>query len=175
VTVAAYSAIALLASCTSADRRVNSPAPTPAHGVIIPAASMHPFDRCMIDQGFEPIKTFAPGVGDGRLVRTWRSTSTGDPELDLARSEVCEPLLPKRPPLTEQEIRAIYARWVEEYECVVGLGWKPDPPPSVEKFVADWRTVGPWMPIDGVPTDVWSDAQYREAKERCTLEMFERD
>jgi hypothetical protein len=74
---------------------------------------------------------------------------------------------------TEAELRIVYDRWVDERDCLVGLGYQPAEPPSFEKFVSDWKA-GPWMPIDGVDTRSWTDAQYRDAKERCTLEMYDR-
>ena len=84
-----------------------------------------------------------------------------------------ERFLPPDRELTEQEIAEVYARWVGEYNCLLGLGYRPVPPPPVDTFLADWRT-GPWMPIDGVDFSSWSDAQYQQAKERCTLEMYDR-
>jgi hypothetical protein len=75
---------------------------------------------------------------------------------------------------TTGELRVIYDRWVAERDCLTELGYRPAEPPSFEKFVSDWRT-GPWNPLDGVDTSSWTDAQYRAAKERCTLEFFSRD
>jgi hypothetical protein len=86
----------------------------------------------------------------------------------------CNALRPSDPPLSEGEIREIYDRWVGEYHCLIGLGYQPDPPPSVEKFVADWNGLGPWMPTDGIDTGHWTKAQYDEAKAKCTLESYTR-
>ena len=77
--------------------------------------------------------------------------------------------------MTEERLRTIFRRWLDERTCLVELGYRPDPAPSFERFVSDWRSFdGPWMPIDGVNTNAWSDADYAEAKEQCTLEFFDR-
>lgn len=76
---------------------------------------------------------------------------------------------------TDAELRVIYERWVGERTCLIGLGYRPDEPPSFEKFVGDWRTPhGPWDPLTGVDTGSWSDAEYAQAKKQCILEMFDR-
>ena len=65
---------------------------------------------------------------------------------------------------------------MQERECLVGLGYHPVEPSTFEKFLADWRTnQPPWMPIDGIDTGVWTDADYQTAKKTCTLEFFSRD
>ena len=85
----------------------------------------------------------------------------------------CRKLAPDPPKPTVEQLRVIYDRWVAERDCLQGLGYTPDQPSSFEKFVSDYQT-GPWMPIDGVDTSRWTDAEYRRAKEECTLEMFTR-
>jgi hypothetical protein len=78
--------------------------------------------------------------------------------------------------LSDLEIRDIYYRWIEAYQCLVGLGYQPDPPPSVETFVANYKSLdGPWLPISGIRTEQWTQAQYDEAKAKCTLDMFSDD
>lgn len=79
-----------------------------------------------------------------------------------------------QPEKTDAEVRVIYDRWVKERECLVGLGYDPVEPPTFEKFMADWRSTGPWMPIDGIDTNAWSGADYEAAKKACTLEFFSR-
>ena len=74
---------------------------------------------------------------------------------------------------TLEELRVIFDRWVQERACLVRLGYRPVEPPSFETFAATWKS-GPWMPTDGVDTGAWSDTDYREAKIRCSLEMFYR-
>ncbi|MBI2762429.1 MAG: hypothetical protein HYX54_01545 [Chloroflexi bacterium] len=76
---------------------------------------------------------------------------------------------------TDEELRVIYDRWIEERRCLVELGYQPEEPPSFEQFLSDWRSPrGPWMPIDGVDTDSWTGAEYEQAKSTCILEMFDR-
>jgi hypothetical protein len=94
-----------------------------------------------------------------------------DPEEALARRSKCEALLPSPEVFTDAEMKAVYYRWVDERNCLVALGYHPDPPPSVETLVASWRT-GPWMPTDGVDIDHWTQPEYDRAKAKCTLESF---
>lgn len=77
-------------------------------------------------------------------------------------------------PKTDAEVRVIFDRWVKERECLVGLGYQPVEPPTFEKFLADWNSTGPWMPIDGIDTNAWSGADYEAAKKACVLEFFSR-
>ncbi len=75
---------------------------------------------------------------------------------------------------SDAELRETYDRWVEEAVCLRGLGFDPEPAPSFETFVADWRSDGPWMPIDGVNVSSWSADTYQEVKAVCELEMYAR-
>lgn len=97
--------------------------------------------------------------------------------MDEARPirEKCDKLKPHRPEKTEAEVRVVYDRWLGQRDCLIGLGYRPHEPPSFETFLSDWRGDGPWTPLDGVNTRVWSGAEYAEAKERCTLEFYDRD
>jgi hypothetical protein len=87
-----------------------------------------------------------------------------------ARTQQCYALMPSPAWPSDGEIRVIYNRWVGEYNCLVGLGYQPDPPPSVETFVASYKT-DPWMPTNGVAWNTWSDAQLAQVKTKCTIEM----
>ena len=51
------------------------------------------------------------------------------------RSKQCYALRPAVPTMSDDEIRQTYNLWVGEYQCMVGLGYQPDPPPSVETFI----------------------------------------
>lgn len=141
-------------------------------GVPIPIGQLPADTQCMVDHGWQLVEMLPPEV-------------PGDPpgyklESDLpsdqmaAIIEECQKLAPSAPVMTDRELRAIYDRWVKERECLVGLGYHPTEPPTFEKFAADWRTTGPWGPLDGVDTGAWTDAAYQAAKEACTLEMFHR-
>lgn len=145
---------------------------SPSPGVSIPVEQLPPDIRCLVEHGARIIEV-QPPLRPGDPPRYQLSL---DLPLDEARmvSEECSKLRSLPPPLSETEIREIYRRWVSEYECLVELGYRPDPPPSMEKFVADWQT-GPWHPLQGIDTGDWTDAQYQEAKDRCGLEYFSRD
>lgn len=79
-------------------------------------------------------------------------------------------------PTSVDELLAVYQRWVAQRQCLIALGYQPAQPPSFENFASDWRSSEPpWMPIDGVAVERWSEADYREAKDRCVLEMYSRE
>lgn len=150
-----------------------SPQPSPSLAISIPAEQLPPDIRCLVEHGATIVQVKPPLVpGDPP-----RYELTLDLPPDEARriSVECQKLASPHPERTETEIRAIYQRWVDEYRCLVALGYQPDPPPSVETFVAQWRGSGPWTPIDGIDVGAWTDAQYQEAKSRCGLEFYERD
>ena len=85
----------------------------------------------------------------------------------MAESSQCEAQFAPPRERTDAELREIYDRWVLEAQCVVALGFHPKPPPSFPEFRDDWRTTGPWMPVDGIPYDQITQV----AKDRCGLEM----
>ncbi len=144
----------------------------------IPVSQLTRLDECFIEAGMIPVRMRPPDdpLNAQNRVVLWRFDGT-DAEYAEARvaRKVCQDkyALPARE-LTEDELRAKYQRWVAERDCLVELGYHPVEPPSVETFLASWAT-GPWMPIDGVPVDSWSAAEFREAKERCTIEMYDQD
>ncbi len=165
----------ILASCTPAAAEADPESSRPnslAPQISLPADRMPRDIQCLVDHGV-------------RLIEVKPAELDGDPpsyrlESDLpadelrAVSEECNKLAPVTPERTVQELRVIYDRWIDERQCLVGLGHQPAEPPSFEKFVADWKT-GPWDPIEGVDVSSWTDAEYAEAKNRCTLEMFDRN
>lgn len=163
-----------IASCS--DGTIRSPSasgPVSSPGVSIPAQELPPDIQCYVDHGYTLVKIMDPTFeGD----RPGYQLSTDLPADQIgAIHDQCEKLAPPYIPKTDDELRVIYDRWVDERDCLIELGYRPAPPPSFEKFAADWRSTGPWMPIDGVDTGSWSDAEYREAKDRCKLEFFSRD
>lgn len=86
----------------------------------------------------------------------------------------CKDLLPEVPDQTDAQLAETYRRWLRERDCLMGLGYAPLAPDSLEKFIADWRTSGPWMPIDGVDVHSWTAEEYDAAKTACGLEMLTR-
>jgi hypothetical protein len=149
--------------------------PSASGAVPIPTGNLSAFDRCMLDAGFEIVGVHSTGPGEAPEY-DFRLTTTGlDPDEVQARIHQCEVLQPSHPPLTEAEIRQTYDRWVGEYHCLMGLGYQPDPPPSFETFLASYDAgnhKSPWMPTDGIDTAHWTQAQYDEAKAKCSLEFF---
>ena len=150
--------------------------PSAPGAVSIPTGNLSAHDQCMLNAGWK-ISAVESGYPGEPPLNVLSSDPNMDPQEAMAGAKKCESLLPPPVPLTEAEIRVIYDRWVGEYHCMVGLGYQPDPPPSVETFVASWdggpeHDKGPWMPIAGVDTDHWKQSQYDEAKAKCTLEFF---
>jgi hypothetical protein len=125
----------------------------------------------MLDAGFRisAVHSGAPGEPPGF---DWSLDIKGlDIQAITARNHQCDALMPSPHTATVAEIRQVYDRWVGEYSCLVGLGYHPDTPPSVETFIASYNT-GPWMPIDGIDTTLWTDADFHQAKAKCTLEFL---
>ena len=135
--------------------------------VVIPTGNLDPYVQCMVDAGWKIIAIHAEMSPPG-----YDMTYPGqlNPEIQ-ARTQQCKTLMPPTKWPSDDEIRQIYDRYVGEYQCLVGLGYQPDPPPSVEVFVATYKT-GPWGPIDGTGWESWSQAQYDQARQKCTIEML---
>jgi hypothetical protein len=162
-----------LAGCSGATSPGPSESGAPSPGVSIPTDELPPDTRCLVEHGFKLVAVLPPEIeGDAP---GYKLESDLPPEQATAVVKECQKLAPPNVPKTDAELRVIYDRWVDERDCLIELGYRPVPPPSFERFTADWRSTGPWMPIDGVDTGSWSDAEYREAKDRCTLEFFSRD
>lgn len=165
--------VAIVAGCSSApdhspERGLMSPSIGP---IAIPTGQLPPDVRCAVDKGFRVAAIDAPSFeGDATSYRLESDLPT---EEAMAILKECRETFNPYRERTAEELRVIYERWVNERQCLIELGYRPAEPPSFEKFAADWRT-GPWMPIDGVDTQSWTDAEYQEAKHRCTLEMFDK-
>lgn len=129
------------------------------------------FDQCMLDAGF---KTGVYHEDGGAGYPGWYEWSTDHSPQEASRlSNECRARFRPYREKTPAELREIYDRWISERECLVRLGWKPVAPPTFEKFLEQWRT-GPWMPVDGVDTGSWTYIEFREAKDACALEFFDR-
>lgn len=166
-------------ACSAHDGGTSSAAtggtPTAPSAVSIPTGNLDAFAQCMVDLGWQITAVHSPGPGDPGPGYDMRYGGTMDRQELTERTNRCYALRPSPRPLTEAEIREIYYRWVDEYRCLLGLGYQPDGPPSVEAFVASYNAgnhKSPWMPIDGIDTDHWTQSQYDEAKAKCTLEFF---
>lgn len=151
-----------------------SASPPASGGLLVPTEQLPAYIRCLVENGFRLVEVEPPQFeGDSPGYQLETDLRQSDV---LAVEEKCQKLAPPRAEKTEAELRVIYERWIAERDCLVELGYQPDSPTSFEKFVSDWRSArGPWMPIEGVDTSAWTSEEYRTAKERCTLEMFDRD
>jgi hypothetical protein len=136
------------------------------------APTLRPDIACEIEQGMRLVEIMPPRfAGDDFHYRVER-TGAMSKEDEAAIVKKCFALLPEDPPQTDEEVVAIYDRWLEERACLVRLGYAPDPPPPLEQFLVDWRT-GPWSPVDGVDTRRWTTDEFKIAKNLCILEMLE--
>jgi hypothetical protein len=133
--------------------------------VVIPTGGLDSFVQCMVNAGYKITYYNA----QASPLQYELSGPEMNPELH-ARVDQCEALQPSFSWPSDDEVRKIYHRWVDEYNCLVGLGYEPIPPPSVETFIGTYKT-GPWMPTDGVAWGGWSDEQLNAVKQKCTLEM----
>lgn len=138
----------------------------------MPSNELDPVTRCAVDHGFRVVSVKPPAFEGGR--QSYVLESDYSAQQGMAILHDCRELAPGQPK-SDADLRTIYDRWVGERDCLVGLGYRPEEPPSFEKFVADWRSPqGPWDPLAAVDTASWTDADYAEAKRLCTLEMFDR-
>jgi hypothetical protein len=144
--------------------------------ISIPTGNLDAYAQCMVSAGWQiaAVHTDRPGLPPAYDFSVPEKLDQASYELLRQRSKQCDALKPAVPTMSDDEIRQTYNRWVGEYQCMVGLGYRPDPPPSVETFVASWKT-GPWMPIDGLDTGHWTQTEYDLAKAKCTLEFFTDD
>lgn len=161
----------LVVGCALAAGPTTSLPSSTAGGIAIPAEQLTAFDRCMLDHGFRIAQVKPPSLEGGKPSYVYESDHA--PEQGFALMTECRNEFAPYQEKTSAELREIYDRWVAERECLIALGYEPAEPPSLEKFMSDWRS-GPWTPIDGIDTQRWTDVEYRDAKERCTLEMYDR-
>lgn len=148
-----------------------SPTPTAPAAISIPSSDLPADIRCLVENGYRVVGVLEPATPGGPP--GYRLVSDLPRDQQDAVHAKCDKLASPAPELTDAEIRVVYDRWVDEYECLVGLGYRPAQPPSFETFLGQWKT-GPWDPLQGVDTGSWTDSQYAEAKDRCNLEFFTR-
>lgn len=102
---------------------------------------------CLTEAGFpSTYREFDGGI----------SVSGGTPEEQRAARMACEETLggvPESPPLSAEELGALYDLEIEAYACLVDHGYEPAPPSSKEQFVATYATGESWYahqsPVEG--------------------------
>lgn len=84
------------------------------------------------------------------------SVSGGTPEERRAAMATCEETLggaPESPPLSREELEALYDLEMEAYTCLIDHGYQPAPPSSKEQFVATYASGESWYahksPVEG--------------------------
>ena len=172
ITATACAAVAV-PSATVVPASAEAPSAAPSTGLLIPTGDVPAWVQCALDGGLRLVSVVPPQIaGDPPEYRfEWDHGGEG-----LAIFTECTDKYPTPDkPKTDAEVRVIFDRWVKERECLVGLGYHPVEPPTFEKFLADWNSTGPWMPIDGIDTNAWSGADYEAAKKACMLEFFSRN
>jgi hypothetical protein len=175
--VLAAAVVALTAAACSGDDATPSGQTTSSNstapGVDIPTSELTPFGQCIVDGGLTVVSVEPPQYPGDDPSYAFEAHGISDAEASAA-IRACTEQFPA-PELTDERIAATYDRWVKEYDCLRGLGYEPDAPPSVETFTADFRSSqGPWSPIDGVNTAAWSSEEYATAKSKCVLESYSR-
>ncbi len=165
----------VVGACTPVSSGVaETGSPSRSSGISIPTGQLPRDIQCAVDHGFRLVEVKPPqfeGDAPGYVLQSDLPAAEA-----FAISLECDKLAPPGREKTDEELRVIYDRWVGERGCLIELGYQPDKPPSFETFVSDWRSPhGPWDPLFGVDTGSWTDAEYAEAKRRCTLEFFDRD
>ena len=146
------------------------------HVISIPTGQLSAYAKCMLGLGWQITAVHTASALGDPVGYDFTAPGNGDSQGLFERTRTqCEPLRPSPREKTDAEIRDIYTRWVGEYHCLVGLGYQPDAPPSVETFIATWKSTGPWSPINGLHTEHWTQAEYDQAKAKCTLDMFSDD
>jgi hypothetical protein len=149
-------------------------------GIVSIPTGANAYVKCMRDAGWQLTEFSTPQRPGGEPGYGWIHPGP----MDSAAWEVhaaCSSIVPFMPTDSPDDIREMYNRWVGEYECLIGLGYRPDPPTSVEVFVASYLDAQAgnaekhsywWWPLQGVDTDSWTKAQYDEARAKCTLENW---
>jgi len=161
-------------SVASAGPAASPPARPPVtsrDGIEVPTEAIKPYIQCLLDAGEYIAEVHQPPVPGATPFFVLGITT--DEETAFARAHACREKYAPFREKTEAEVREIYARWVDERECLIRLGYQPQEPPSEETFVEQWKT-GPWMPIDGTDYTHWGDEEFRTAKIECGLEMYDR-
>ena len=177
--LAGGAAVLLLVSAGGCGAPGGQPSGTPTRtpgAISVPTGQQEAWVQCMIDAGWQisAVHSNGPGKPTGYEFTDPGATGAAAFQAIQERSAKCKAMRPTPATMSDAEIRDTYNLWVGEYQCLVGLKYQPDPPPSFETFLASWDT-GPWMPINHVDTGSWNQAQYDEAKAKCTLEFFSDD
>lgn len=118
---------------------------------------------CMEDAGW-PNTSAEPGAIE-------HSVPNGQWQAYLETMFQCYAQYPLAPefyqPYNQAQLEALHAYQTDEMSrCLTEAGFPPDEPPSLEKFVSDWRTqANPrWFPYDNVP-----DVKVPEMEKLCPL------
>lgn len=139
-----------IVGCSATDGATDSsPAPDRQAEQRIQAEFNDQLMSCLEGQGFTVTET-----DEGHEIDISGST---DDAFFAAESECAEGLggYPTPAPLTDGEIRDLYAQELQIADCLEGLGYEVDPPPSEDRYVEDYRAsfetnTAPWTAYDNV-------------------------
>lgn len=147
-----------------------SPGAAVASGIPIPAGGWPPYIQCMVDRGMVVVRKDDSRLASGAPGYGMTSDLPSDKVAQIM--DECGQLSPYRKPQTDADLRVVYDRYRQERDCLVGLGYTPDDPPTFETFVSGWRSGHTWFPIDGIPDALMLGGAFSQAKAKCTLEFL---
>lgn len=119
--------------------------------------------RCMEDLGFEA----EPDAYGG-----YSGPASSSPEVAeqwIAASQTCmEQTGWGVEDYNDTQLADLYALEVEQYECLLDLGYSPEEPPSVQQYIDSWtsQTEAPYQPFGSVVTGL-PDVEVRAVLEAC--------
>lgn len=153
----------IAAACGSDSSGSDTASTTGPPGVEVSERSQEAYTQCLADHG---------GVTAADGIETRFPAGMGAAEFEQILDD-CRRYQAESVPLTELEVREVYDRWLGQAECMRGLGYDPDPAPTFETFLEDWRGDGPWSPLHGIDTSAWTPAEAQAAKDSCVLEFVD--
>lgn len=149
--------------CESSDVSRTSDDSRPAIESVDPVEYVSTLVRCLETGGaaveLENPVTFSAEPGPGMSVEAMQALMSD------CREEAGPP--PERD-LSPETARAVFAQWLDVYECLTELGYQPDTPPSEEVFVDQFASRdGGWHPYNGLEAQLESMSEQLQVEEEC--------
>lgn len=120
------------------------------------------------------VRCIRTGGGEVELVNAVTFSANPGPDMsDQQMQELMSDCRAKAGPPPERQTdpetaRRVYAAYLDVRECLMGLGYEPDPPPSEDVFVESFGGQdGGWFPYNGLEDQFVSMGQQLEVEEQC--------